>query len=366
MKLFDRILDNKNRPHDEEERLMFEMEQIGKRIAGLRKSNNMTQQDLADRLGVTYQAVSNWERGLSMPDVVRLKDLAALFGLSLDEIMGNEKDARIVRVASGDTNADTIHELVESAPYMKPKDLEAQLLKKAGISAGEPQPAPKAEADVKIDPVAPAPMPSASPAMEVSHPVDTASIAETDEESSSGSKFSLEDILSMAPFVSSDTLMLLTMHLLKSEPATGIDFLPALAPFLDSDDLDKLVEYCFDLDKTLSGEILVSLLPHLDSEALDSIVDRILGSDSPIKPEFLLAMAPFLEPETLTKIIKTYGADDRIPEEILLGLAPFLDEDGIQLLLNRTTVSRDLIRRLLPFTDSDVMDEFIKSWIKKK
>lgn len=49
MKLFDRIRENKNRP-DEEERLMFEMEQIGKRISRLRKSQNLTQQDLADQL----------------------------------------------------------------------------------------------------------------------------------------------------------------------------------------------------------------------------------------------------------------------------------------------------------------------------
>lgn len=68
-----------------------------------------------------------------MPDVVRLKDLASFFGLSLDEIVGNENDARIVRVASKEQSAETMGELVESAPYMKPKDLEDELLRKAGL-----------------------------------------------------------------------------------------------------------------------------------------------------------------------------------------------------------------------------------------
>ena len=45
------------------------MQAIGKKISALRKERDMTQVDLADKLGVTYQAVSSWERGNSMPDI---------------------------------------------------------------------------------------------------------------------------------------------------------------------------------------------------------------------------------------------------------------------------------------------------------
>ena len=44
---------------------MFDMKQIGKKITKLRKGNNMTQMELADKLGISFQAVSNWERGVS-------------------------------------------------------------------------------------------------------------------------------------------------------------------------------------------------------------------------------------------------------------------------------------------------------------
>lgn len=44
---------------------MFSMQEIGKRILNLRKDRNMTQMDLADQLGISYQAVSSWERGVS-------------------------------------------------------------------------------------------------------------------------------------------------------------------------------------------------------------------------------------------------------------------------------------------------------------
>ena len=67
---------------------MFNMTKIGKKICSLRKEQNMTQVELADRLGISYQAVSNWERGNSMPDISKLPELAAIFNISLDDLIG--------------------------------------------------------------------------------------------------------------------------------------------------------------------------------------------------------------------------------------------------------------------------------------
>jgi len=68
----------------------FNMELVGANIMRFRKEAGMTQTDLADKMGISFQAVSNWERGQSCPDVAKLIELSQLFGVSVDAILGNE------------------------------------------------------------------------------------------------------------------------------------------------------------------------------------------------------------------------------------------------------------------------------------
>ena len=63
---------------------------LGGRIAELRRKKNMTQEELAAELGVTAQAVSKWENDLSCPDITLLPQLARLFGVTIDELLGNQ------------------------------------------------------------------------------------------------------------------------------------------------------------------------------------------------------------------------------------------------------------------------------------
>jgi len=63
---------------------------IGKNLKELRRARDLTQEDLADILGVTYQAVSKWERGEGYPDITMLPTIANYFGVSLDELVGME------------------------------------------------------------------------------------------------------------------------------------------------------------------------------------------------------------------------------------------------------------------------------------
>lgn len=58
--------------------------QIGTYIAQLRKEKGLTQNNLGDRLGVSFQAVSKWERGETLPDTAILLDLANVLGTSVD------------------------------------------------------------------------------------------------------------------------------------------------------------------------------------------------------------------------------------------------------------------------------------------
>lgn len=66
---------------------------LGIMIAELRKEQGMTQLGLAEKMGVTDKAVSKWERDLSCPDINSLPTLAALLGVSVDELMQFKREA---------------------------------------------------------------------------------------------------------------------------------------------------------------------------------------------------------------------------------------------------------------------------------
>jgi transcriptional regulator with XRE-family HTH domain len=66
-------------------------EKTGRLIASIRKSKNMTQQDIAERLYITSKAVSKWERGLSFPSVDVLEKLSALLGVTVTELLAGER-----------------------------------------------------------------------------------------------------------------------------------------------------------------------------------------------------------------------------------------------------------------------------------
>ena len=61
-------------------------------ISQLRKEKKLTQKELADQLGVTDKAVSKWERGLSFPDISLLPKLANLLGVTVNDLVNNEKE----------------------------------------------------------------------------------------------------------------------------------------------------------------------------------------------------------------------------------------------------------------------------------
>lgn len=64
---------------------------LGERIKYHRKRLGLTQEQLADRLGVSAQAVSKWENNQSCPDISILPEIADLFGISIDELLGKER-----------------------------------------------------------------------------------------------------------------------------------------------------------------------------------------------------------------------------------------------------------------------------------
>ena len=70
----------------------MDTEKVGRQIAELRKSKGLTQNELGERIGVSFQAVSKWERGETLPDVTLLPDLAQILETTVDYILqGGEK-----------------------------------------------------------------------------------------------------------------------------------------------------------------------------------------------------------------------------------------------------------------------------------
>jgi len=67
---------------------MIDAQRIGAVIALLRKQHKMTQTQLASELKVTHQAVSKWERGLSLPDLELLACMSKLFQVRVDDLLG--------------------------------------------------------------------------------------------------------------------------------------------------------------------------------------------------------------------------------------------------------------------------------------
>ena len=68
----------------------MDQEKFGKFIKEIRKKNNLTQKQLADKYNVTYQAVSKWENGKNMPDTSLIKLISKDFNISLEEMFEGE------------------------------------------------------------------------------------------------------------------------------------------------------------------------------------------------------------------------------------------------------------------------------------
>ena len=67
------------------------------RLQQLRKANGYSQDVLAEKLGISRQAVSKWERAESSPSVDNLLDLARLYGITVDEMLNTDGDKVVIK-----------------------------------------------------------------------------------------------------------------------------------------------------------------------------------------------------------------------------------------------------------------------------
>ena len=90
---------------------------IGQNIAALRKEAGLTQTELADRLHVSHQAVSQWERGETLPDILTLPALAEIFGQTAGRLLGMEETPPAEKTHPVEKSVETHIPLSEDCDY---------------------------------------------------------------------------------------------------------------------------------------------------------------------------------------------------------------------------------------------------------
>ena len=262
---------------------MFETMQIAKRIKELRIKKNMTQMNLADMIGVSYQAVSNWERGNAMPDISKLSELADIFECSIDDLLGESRETKVIKKimdaeAEGEIPDISIQEMGEIAPLLKPDQTE-------GILEGLIR----------------------------------------DQE-----HLRLKDVIIIAPFLSEELLDQLVENAVMEGDYGDI---VKLAPFLSDKTLDKIVRDIVAETKINIGQ-LAALAPFLTDELLEELAE----SDN-LRADFkgILALAPFLTDESLTKLAKDIMKKEEFNMNEMNSLAPFLETEFLDEVVDKLT-----------------------------
>ena len=88
---------------------------IGNNIMKLRKKNNLSQEELAEKVDVARQTISKWELGETSPDLKQAKILSKIFNVSLDELVGNNiKDILIEKTSNTEKLAGIILKLLKA------------------------------------------------------------------------------------------------------------------------------------------------------------------------------------------------------------------------------------------------------------
>ena len=108
---------------------------IGKKLYDLRKQSGFTQDYIAEKLGVSAQAVSKWENDIACPDIMTLPNIANLYGISIDELFKNEEVQSNVKYEKTEkvnenelvlrVYVDTVHgdDIKVNLPYLLVKEL---------------------------------------------------------------------------------------------------------------------------------------------------------------------------------------------------------------------------------------------------
>ena len=223
---------------------------IGNQIKSLRLAKGVTQEQLAEALRVTPQAVSKWERGESMPDIAKLPELARLLGVAIDDLLG--KSAPLVEGLVQQPAQTYVQQhplspenFVHAAPLLKPDQAE--------------------------------------PIFEQVQP-----------------KMNSDQLRKVLPFLGGQ--MVDTMLRRACEQGQW-DRLTAFAPFAS----DEAVEAAYEASAQRPEGPLGGLLPFLKAEKVDALIDQRYAEDGLSEP--VKRMLPFAANEELSRLARRNYAE---------------------------------------------------------
>lgn len=285
---------------------MFDTQKTGEIIAQHRRQKNLTQMELAEEMSVSFQAVSSWERGNTMPDISRLPQLCSILGISIDQLLGDNPYLPTVHqlLEPQQNNAIPAQHLIDLEPAIKPRDLSEmihqnregmffesfdQLLQLIPFLTQE-----DAEALVRAhrpliasldDFAIIAPMLPAKLVLEIVDQLPMENVNST-------------TCLLLAPFIGPERMQ----RLLEQSPAVleSGQTVAQLAPFVARDYLHRILSQ---RQFSFSQEELFLLAPFVEQPLLQQMVEQ--SSDAqPLSAKALAQFAPFLSPEFLHVMLK--------------------------------------------------------------
>ncbi len=245
---------------------MFDTRIVGKTIRSRRMERNMTQMDLADAMGVSYQAVSNWERGNSAPDIGKLEQLCSVLGISIGELLDarNQETAVVQKVLTREPV--TMEEVTLIAPILPPQHVEEQVSK-----------AEKGTVTKEVLSIL-APYLDEEALLEMARAADLRS---------------LRDYVEIAPFLSQEAL-----DTLVRQAPMDWDGIEKLAVYLGDDTLDYLIH---GMGGTIDENVLKKLAVYLSEKALDELTDKCIAAGT---LEVMAKAAVYLSSESISKLAK--------------------------------------------------------------
>ncbi|QIK68968.1 helix-turn-helix transcriptional regulator [Erysipelothrix sp. HDW6C] len=250
----------------------FDMNHLGKVIATQRKQRNLTQGELAETLGVSHQAVSSWENGLTSPDIGKLSELSQIFSISIDELLGNVRMAESVRKVEKNEPLNE-KELIDIAPITKP-DLFEKVFS-------------------KVDP----------------------------------EEFTVESLIAIAPFMESDQIK---DWILENIDRYGIRDIVPLVAFIDEEDLGMIIGR-LEQREDFKLKDIIPFAPFMDAKTIDKL---FTDAHAKSETEGIEGLYPFLEEDALHKHVENTLSQPNARVEGLIPLAPFVDEETVKLIVD--------------------------------
>lgn len=264
---------------------MIDTRAVGAYISQLRRDADMTQAEMANKLNVTHQAVSKWENGLALPDVQTLLDLANLFGVSIEQILGGgtrfttgQSHVSPLRRADASERPAQVRVIVRP-PVPSPPGLDSR--DDQGESREEPAAVAEADADQSSSTSASAPAEHTS----------------AEPRSSAGAEVDLSLLSDLAPFMSREAVDRIFDMACVGE--VDPDCLVDLAPFVSREKLEKAVDLIS--EGKLSINHLDNLAPFLGRDALRKLLLKI--EDGSLDRQALASLAPFLGPDLVEAFV---------------------------------------------------------------